>query len=174
MISDFELDGYDKGGGDTVVFSHSDRGGCRRDGQGGATVLNGKTYFTPIGGIALKFTAGETLVRGEIVAVNATGAYMEAWKCAANADTPFGTVYDATATAGNPVWINVAGVGYCRPEVGASATIAHIAYVSNSERGRADNAATIPATEFHNREIGHYLESSSGNNEPARIVMHFN
>lgn len=159
--------------GDYVVFSHSDKGGCRRDGHGGATVLNGKTYLTPEGGMAFKMTAGELLVRGEIVYINATAEPFQAWKVPANGDMPVASVWDASASAGNPVWVVHAGVGYVRPAPNASATQGHIIACS-STRGRGVGSATIPSVEVHNREVGHYLENGTANNEPALAILHFN
>ena len=87
----------------SIIFTSTDRGGCRRDGKGGAKVSNGKVYFTPEGGLAVRFTAGEALSKGHVVYINQSGAADTVYKVPVDGDMPVGVCYESVA-AGASVW----------------------------------------------------------------------
>ena len=156
-----------------VIFTHTDRGGCKRDGHGGAKVLNGRIYLTPEGGMAVKMTAAEGMAQGEIVYMNLTGVGGQVWKAPVDSDMPIGTVYDASATAGGEVWISTAGIGFAKLTDAVAPTIGNIITTSASARGLGDQAAAIPSVAKHYKEIGHFIESGVAG-QPARAILHFN
>lgn len=157
----------------TIFFSHTDRGGCKRDGSGGAKVLNGNIYLTPDGGFACRFTAGEGMTRGHLLYVNPTGSDGNVWKNPVNGDFPMGTLYDPTAVAGNEVWVTVAGIGYALADTGNAPARGQIVVSSSATRGLGSQSTTVPAITEHVREVGHFIESGVANT-PARIILHFN
>jgi hypothetical protein len=154
-------------------LSHGDRGGTVWDEAGGAYVIKGNTHLTPVGGFAVKLTAGEGMARGEVVYFNATGSNENVWKAPIDSDMPVGTVYSVSANAGDDVWITTTGIGYARLTDGIAAAIGNIATTSASARGYVDQAAALPAVAKHNREIGHFIETGTAD-QPAKILLHFN
>lgn len=144
------------------------------------------SVFTPEGGLCVKLKAGEALVRGELVCIAQNGANMTIYKTPANTgtnppysatreenDTPFGTVYDVKAAAGDWVRVTVSGIGYVLPEAATTAARGYVVYVSGTEKGRAAQAANIGAAQ-HWREIGHFVSTGTGAGAATLAVLHFN
>ena len=130
--------------------------------------------ITPLGGLAVKLTAGEALAEGEIVQITqgAGGADLTVFKNAVDGDMPIGAVYKA-ASINTSVWVVVSGVGYVLPDAADTTTRGYIIYSSASTAGRVDSSATIPLVALHNREVGHLLEGAAAGVK-ARAILHFN
>jgi hypothetical protein len=130
---------------------------------------------TPVGGIAIKMLAGETLAEGEVVQCTQPpgGADLTVFKNALNSDMPLGVVYQ-DAAQGAVVYVVVSGIGYVLPLAAATATRGYVIYSSGTTAGRVDQAATVPAIATHVKEVGHFIETGSGNGVKARAVLHFN
>jgi hypothetical protein len=134
----------------------------------------GRPFTTPYGGYAIKLVAGEALYEGEVVYIKITsGADGKVWKAPIDSDMPIGVVYkDASADA--DVYVVIAGVAYVLPTSGVTAARGNIIYCSGTTAGRVDQAATLPAVASHNREVGHFLDTGSGNGVKTRAVVHWN
>ncbi len=131
--------------------------------------------LTDDGGVAVYLTAGENLMRGNVVHITATNTVS---KIAQDVPDPIGAVYqDALSGAG--VWVVVSGVAYvyftdsttagylARGFVGADA-----GFVAGQAKSEA--VPTSPfATDKHFYEIGHVLETRTGAGL-AKCVLHFN
>jgi hypothetical protein len=130
--------------------------------------------ITPLGGVAIRVVAGENLYEGEVVYIKITsGADGKVWKAPTDSDMPVGIVYqDALADAN--VWIVVSGIAYVLPTALVTAARGNIIYCSGTTAGRVDQAATLPAVAAHNREVGHFLDTGSGNGVKTRAVIHWN
>ncbi len=137
--------------------------------------LYSKAGITPDGGLFVYLTAGEALVRGEVVYCPQApaGASGKVWKNAVNSDMPLGVVY-ANADANAPVKVVVSGIAYVLPEAGFTAARGNVIYSSDATAGRVDQSAGIPSATQHWREIGHFIEDGSGNGAAARALLHFN
>ncbi len=135
---------------------------------------HGHILYTQYGGFAIIVTAGENLAEGEVVQITqGGGADGKVYKNAIDSDMPMGVVYkDALADAS--VCIVVSGIAYVLPEAGETAVRGYVIYSSNATAGRVDQSTAIPAVAFHNREIGHFLDTGSGNGVKTRAVIHFN
>lgn len=130
--------------------------------------------LTPYGGYAIKAVAGENLYEGEVVYVKITsGADGKVWKAPIDSDMPVGVVY-ADASANADVYLVVFGIGYVLPTAGVTAARGNVIYVSASTAGRVDQAATLPAVANHNREVGHFLDTGTGNGVKTRAIIHWN
>lgn len=139
--------------------------------------MDEKVGFTPDGGLAVQVVAGENVVRGNVVYVKiASGADGKVWKTVASdgeaIQMPVGVVY-ANASADAAVWIVTGGIAYVLPESGITATRGNVLVVSNAEDGVVEQSATTPTTE-HWREVGHWLDTGSGNGALTRAFIHFN
>lgn len=133
--------------------------------------------MTPDGGLAVLATAGENLVRGEVVYVKLTGGadgkvYKTIHTDGESIQMPVGFVY-ANASANAYVWIVTNGVAYALPESGVTAARGNVVFCSNAESGRVEQSATVPVAE-HWRECGHWLDTGSGAGALARLLIHFN
>ena len=137
---------------------------------------NNVITITELGGIAIKMTAGENLIKGDIVDIHADG---KVYKIIVNVPDPIGCVYQAVA-ADAEVLIVITGV-------------AEVYFVGNTTAGHfargfltADGASYVaglalsellPTSPFdddkHFYEIGHVLESRVGAGL-AKVVLHFN
>jgi hypothetical protein len=143
--------------------------------NGDSSAVLVKHWLTPEGGIAVKLTnlTGGVTIKGTVVAIDTTTD--NAFKVGpANSDTPIGFVYNAGVADGEEALVVVLGIA----EVLMKNTIApihgYVAYMSDTA-GRADNAATIPDTTRHWRELGHVMESKAGGtNVLAKLIIHFN
>lgn len=134
----------------------------------------GHALYTKYGGYAISLIAGENLSEGEVVQITqAGGADGKVYKNAIDGDMPVGVVYrDAVADAA--VYVVVSGIAYVLPEAAVTATRGYIIYSSDATAGRVDQAATLPAVASHNREVGHFLDTGSGNGVKTRAILHFN
>lgn len=142
----------------------------------GRNFLNTKTLITENGGIAVKMTAGENLVKGDMVDIHNDG---KVYKIIKDVPDVIGCVYTAVS-ANAEVWIIVSG-------------IAEVYFVGNTTAGdlargflTADGASyvtgqalseALPTSPFasdkHFYEIGHVLETRVGAGL-AKVVLHFN
>jgi hypothetical protein len=134
-------------------------------------VLSTKLFATPEGGLAVKLVAQEALSAGEVVQAGTTDGKVV--KNAINSDMPIGVVY-ADAAQDADVWVVVAGLCNVLPEAANTLAQGHIIYSSNATAGRVDSAASIPAVESHNREIGHCVADGTGAGAAALCVVHWN
>lgn len=134
-----------------------------------------KCWATPEGGWAVQLVAGENLAVGDVVYVKITsGADGKVWKNPVDGDMPIGVCYAAVSANAN-VWVVVSGIASVLPESGITAARGNVIYSSNSEAGRVDQSGTIPvSTADHWREIGHFLDTGSGNGVATRAIIHFN
>jgi hypothetical protein len=69
-------------------------------------INNNAVLVTDIGGIAVQFTAGENLVKGNIVDIKSDG---KVYKCVVDVPAVIGVVYEA-ANADASVWVVLHGV----------------------------------------------------------------
>jgi hypothetical protein len=137
-------------------------------------ICSPKMFITEEGGFAVRLIAGENLNRGEIVYIPqaGTGNDGEVRKAPTSNEMPFGVVF-ANASAAAEVVVVVSGIAYLLPESGKTAARGGVAFVSSSEAGRADFSTSTPTTE-HWREVGHFLDTGSGNGVITRAILHFN
>jgi len=112
------------------------------------------------------------LARGEVVS-NSTATDGQVLKNPVDGDMPWGIVY-ADATSGNPVKIVTDGIAYVLPEAGITAARGDVIYSSSSAAGRVQQAASVPAALNHFREIGHFIDTGSGNGALTRAIIHQN
>lgn len=115
---------------------------------------------------------GSASVKGEIVKPGSVAfGFIQA---PANEDMPIGVVMDAGIPANAEGAVAVGGRAQVLLKDGVSTAIGDVLWVS-SIAGRADAAATIPAAEFHFREIGHALEAVVGGTDKlVWVQLHFN
>lgn len=149
--------------------------------RGDVVTTNGETPaagITKEGGFWVRMVAGEALYRGEVVASiqGAGGADGKVWKCPTSGnenDMPLGVVY-ADASANAEVWIVTSGIAYVLPTSGVTATRGYVITASTTTAGRVDQAATVPAAATHFKEVGHWIDTGSGNGALTRAIVHFN
>ena len=136
---------------------------------GFASILGG---ITPEGGFYIQVVAGETLTRGQVVMMSATtdGRVV---KNAIDGDMPIGVVY-ADAASAAAVKIVVSGIAYVLPDTGITAARGNVIYSSSTAAGLVQQASSVPVAATHFREIGHWLDTGSGNGAICRAVIHFN
>lgn len=135
------------------------------------TIYNAKGRITADGGYAVLLTAGENLYLGEVVYI--ATADDTVYKAPTSNEMPVGVVY-ANATTGNGVWVVVSGRVKVLPESGVTATRGYVMTTSTTEAGRVEQSATVPAITTHMREVGHFLNSGSGNGIASFAIVHFN
>lgn len=124
--------------------------------------------------LIVKMVAGENLSEGEVVQITqAGGADGKVYKNAIDSDMPIGVVV-LDALANEPVMIAVSGIAYVLPEAGYTATRGYIIYSSDATAGRVDQDTALPAVAKHNREVGHWLDTGTGNGVKTRAILHFN
>lgn len=149
--------------------------------RGDVVTTNGSTNaagITKEGGFWVRMVAGEALYRGEVVASiqGAGGADGKVWKCPTSGnenDMPLGVVY-ADASANAEVWIVTSGIAYVLPLAAVTATRGYVITASTTTAGRVDQAATVPAAATHFKEVGHFIDTGSGNGALTRAIVHFN
>lgn len=131
--------------------------------------------ITEDGGIAIKLTAGENLVKGNIVYVSAANTVK---KCLQNNPDVIGVVYISANNATN-VWVVVSGVAYVY--FTGNTTPGHIArgfvtsdggYVAGQALSEAYPTSPF-ASDKHFYEVGHVIEARTGAGL-AKCVLHFN
>lgn len=134
-----------------------------------------KAGFTAEGGLFVNVVAGENLSRGEVVysQQGAGGADGKVYKNPVDGDMPLGIVY-ADAVSNAAVKVVVSGIAYVLPQAAITATRGYVLYSSATTAGRADQAASVPAALQHFREIGHWIDTGSGNGVLTRAIIHFN
>jgi hypothetical protein len=136
---------------------------------------NDTVMITEYGGYAIKFTAGENLVKGNIVDIHSDG---KVWKCIQGVPDVIGVSYENVSANGS-VWIVLNGIA----EVYfiGNTTAGHLArgfvaadagYVAG--QGLSEDVPTSPfATDKHFFELGHVLETRVGAGL-AKVVLHYN
>jgi hypothetical protein len=77
-----------------------------------------------------------------------------------------------TGVTGQYIWIAIAGLDYVLFKTGVTGTAGYVVYCSNVA-GQADNSATLPSVDSHNREIGHVLETGTSGGL-ALVNLHWN
>lgn len=137
---------------------------------------NNNVMITDFGGVAVKYTAGENLVEGNVVRVTGVNTVS---KIVVDVPDPIEVVY-AAASAGQDVWVVITG-------------IAKVYFVGNTTAGQfargfltADGGSyvtgqaiceAVPTAPFasdkHFYEIGHVLETRVGAGL-AKTNIHFN
>lgn len=137
---------------------------------------NKTVMITDIGGIAVKYTAGENLTAGDVVRVTGVNTVS---KIVVNVPDPIGVVY-ATGLSGAEVLVVITGV-------------ANVYFIGNTTAGQfargfltADGGSyvtgqaiceAVPTAPFasdkHFYEIGHVLETRVGAGL-AKVNIHFN
>ena len=133
-----------------------------------------RSFYTPEGGYAVLLVAGEALYEGEVVYVKITsGADGKVWKAPVDSDMPIGVVYKDAAQDADVIVV-VAGVGYVLPTAAVTATRGYAIVCSATTAGRVDQSSTLPSAEKHNREVGHFLDTGSGNGVKTRAIIHWN
>ena len=137
---------------------------------------NSKVAITEVGGIAVKLTAGEDLIKGNIVHVTGESTVS---KNVVNIPDPIGVVYQ-DALSGADVWVVIHGIAevYFATDTGAG----HLArgflttdggsYVAGQALSEAFPAAPF-ASDKHFYEIGHVLETRVGAGL-AKVALHYN
>lgn len=129
--------------------------------------------FTPEGGLAVRYTAGENLVEGQVVRMSPTvdnEVIRTGLTDGANGrNMPVGAVY-AAVSSGEYVWVVVSGKAYYLFD--GNTTHGDFCYVSGANLGQAI-AANVPSVADHWREIGHCAESRVGSGL-ALTTLHFN
>lgn len=135
-----------------------------------------KCFFTADGGFAVKLTAGENLNAGEVVSLiqgGTNGTVLKTPISGNENDMPMGVVY-ASALLNAEVIVVVSGIAKVLPTAGVTAARGYILIASTTTAGRADQAATAPAAATHFKEIGHWIDTGSGNGVMTRAIIHFN
>lgn len=133
-----------------------------------------RPFYTQYGGFAVKLVAGENLSEGEVVQITqAGGADGKVYKNAIDSDMPIGVCY-ADALANASVYVVISGIAYVLPEAAVTAARGYIIYSSDATAGRVDQDTALPAVAKHNREIGHFLDTGTGNGVKTRAILHFN
>ena len=133
------------------------------------------TGFTAEGGVYETFTSNltGTTVKGTIVVASAevdNGVDI----APANTVMPIGAIYESGIAQGSPVKVVVYGKAEVLLKDGQTAVHGYWCGVSDTD-GRMYQAASVPSTTDHNREIGHSLASTgSGTDVLSLIQMHFN
>lgn len=133
-----------------------------------ASPVIGNSYITPDGGLAVKLTAGEALVRGNVVRGAGDGKVYKT--STTTPENVFGVVYQ-DASANSDVYVVTTGSAYVLFE--AATTNGVWAGVSTTNSGKAYISTTTPAgnTE-HDREVGHPIEVI-GAAGLAKCIIHF-
>lgn len=131
-----------------------------------------KGGITDEGGHYILVVAGEALSRGHVVMMSTTtdGRVV---KNAIDGDMPIGVVY-ADAASGAAVKVVTSGIAYVLPDAAITAARGNVLYSSSTAAGLAQQSSSVPATATHFKEIGHWLDTGSGNGILTRAAIHFN
>ncbi len=135
--------------------------------------LGPNLLITSIGGIAIKAVnrTGHVSVKGELVESSLTVA-REVNLEPANGIDCIGAIYNAGIAEGSDVWVGCTGIVEVLYDV-SGAVFGGWVETSNVTNGRADGSAASPSpAPQHFEEIGHALESASGNTL-GKIKMQF-
>lgn len=139
---------------------------------GAAGFASVKAGITVEGGHCITVVAGENLTRGWVVMVS-TATDGRVVRNAIDGDMPIGIVY-ADATSGNAVKIVVSGIAYVLPDAAITAARGNVIYSSSTAAGLVQQASSVPVDATHFKEVGHWLDTGSGNGAITRAVIHFN
>lgn len=131
-----------------------------------------KAGITSEGGFYVSLVAGENLTRGWVVMAS-TATDGRVVRNAVNGDMPLGVVY-ASASSGAAVKIVVSGIAYVLPKATITAARGNIIYSSATTAGLVDQATSIPVDATHFKEVGHFIDTGSGNGVITRAIVHFN
>jgi hypothetical protein len=123
-------------------------------------------FWTDEGGLAVPVLFGEDLSKGMVVTAMQGAAYLDrhVYKVPTSGnelDMPCAIVYQ-NAYKFQIGYVVTNGLVYVLPVSTATATRGYIGYIGNSEAGRVEVAAAVPAVTSHNREICHWFETASG------------
>lgn len=122
--------------------------------DGGAQMWNDGTQV----GLAFRYRANGAVTLGDMLEFSQTVSG-RVKICAANSDMPVGPALNSAAD-GEWVWVGQYGKFNVMFKGGVTPTCGYVGYVSDTA-GRADNAASLPSTTQHNREIGHVVETGT-------------
>lgn len=134
--------------------------------------------LTKEGGDAILYTAGENLVKGEMVSFSAS-ADDTVVKTGTTAFTPIGVVY-ASVSSGQPVWIVKSGRAQALLTDSTAAVRNYLCVTSTTQAGRitqiaAPTGGSFAGVDEHFRECGHSSQSvTAGTNVLAWVHLHFN
>ena len=138
-----------------------------------AKINSDRMKFTAEGGLAIKMTASEALNVGELVSIDPSGTTYGVHKQTSGFDA-FGAVY-ADASAGEDVWVVIAGRAQVQLASTSSSTKGHVLVASDTD-GMAYTIAVpsaSPAVAEHFIEVGHCLTTDSSGSLIYGI-LHFN
>lgn len=132
--------------------------------------------LTNEGGYAISLTAGETLVKGNVVSISANTGFVR--KIVQDVPDPIG-VSLSSVTAGQQVWIVCSGIADVLFNTSVTAGYLARGYISADSGYVAGTALAeaVPTSPFasdkHFYEIGHCLETKSTSGL-AKAIIHFN
>jgi len=135
------------------------------------------TMITPEGGHCILATAGETLLKGELVQLSTTVAD-EITKTTTTSDSPIGVVYarqdmaTTTVAVGSAAWVIISGKADVLVDAAGAADPGRVLTVSTATAGRVEYSATTPTT-THWKEVGHNMTTGAGG-ALIRAIVHFN
>jgi hypothetical protein len=133
-------------------------------------IFNQKAMMTDEGGFAVKLKAGEALNRGEVVYIKqASGTDGSVWKTPTDGTMSIGVVY-ATVTINSDVWVVTSGIAYVLPTSSITAARGYIIYASHTEAGHVDQNSSASGIA---NQVGHFLDTGSGNGALTRAIIHF-
>jgi hypothetical protein len=129
------------------------------------------------GGFATLVVADEAIAVGEVVAIIQGGTANRVKKCPTTGnenDMPIGVAYSSSGAAGDSIWIVVSGRVGVLPTSGVTAAQGYVLTASTTTAGRVDQAAAAPAAATHFKEVGHFINTGSGNGVITDAIVHFN
>lgn len=136
-------------------------------------------WTTPLGGLAVRMTAGETLVEGNIVMMSNTDRTVRLPVATVDNDVqiPVGLAY-AAANPGQDVWIVTGGIATCQFAAAETPVVGYFVHpsITSGQNGKGDADQSAPgasATIDHNGEIGHCIEGGTAGSL-KKIILHFN
>ncbi len=135
--------------------------------------IGANLLITSIGGIAIKLInrTGHVSVKGELV-ISSVTVNSEVTLAPSETDICVGAIYDAGISEGSNVWVACSGIVEVLYDVNGAVNGGWVE-TSNVTNGRAKgNAASPSPAPQHFEEIGHALESASGNTL-GKIKMQF-
>jgi hypothetical protein len=135
--------------------------------NGGMRIWNDGTQV----GLAYRYQISGSVATGEVLELSQTVAG-RVKQCVANSDMPIGVAM-SDGNDGDYIWVGCVGKFYMLFKGGVTGTAGYVAYVSDTA-GRADNAATLPSTTLHNREIGHVISTGSSGGMALVHMTHAN
>ncbi len=130
-------------------------------------------WITPLGGIAVKLTAGENLTAGNVVycATADSNVYKTVAGTLTSKVAVLGAVYE-TSTTGNDVWIVVSGIANVLLADAVSCARGDVIYASDTVDGKVDGDSNPPPATINNHwaEVGHALESKAAGSLVKSII----